>query len=171
MKINLIVAVAQNGAIGINGKLPWDISEDLAYFKRLTIGHPIIMGRKTFESIGRALPDRLNIVISEQENYHDTTTEIISVYSSISQAIDACKSITTDDKAHEIFIIGGTETYRQALAMGIIDRVYLTEIHHDFKGDAFFNIEWIKENFSLKQSVLCHSQKSGLDYSFNVYDR
>jgi dihydrofolate reductase len=130
MKISIIVATSQNLAIGNNGKLPWHLADDLKHFKQTTLKKPIIMGRKTFESIGRPLPQRQNIVISR------TTTEIAGcqVFSSLEHAISA--AIAAVNTANEIMIIGGSEIYKSALP--IANRIYLTKVQCTVKGDAFF---------------------------------
>lgn len=133
MIISLIVAMAQNRIIGRNNKLPWYLPEDLKYFKRVTMGKPIIMGRKTFESIGRPLPGRANIVVTRNEDY---AAEGIKVVHDLEQAKALCESITMIDGQSEAMVIGGAEIYQQAL--GYADRLYLTEVHADVEGDASF---------------------------------
>ncbi len=134
MKISIIVAVAQNGVIGDENRLIWHISEDLRHFKSTTQGHSVVMGRKTFESLGRALPNRENIVITRQ----DITIEGCKVAHSLSQAIDI------SSEQEELFIIGGAQIYEQALS--IADRFYLTIVHHDYSGDTLFP-EWCREDW------------------------
>jgi dihydrofolate reductase len=129
MKLSLIVAVAQNGVIGHNNQLIWHLPNDLKQFKRLTTGHCIIMGRKTFESIGKPLPNRTSIIISRNSDFQ---VEGCITVSSLENAILAAKQIENE----EAFVIGGAEIYR--LALPIIDKIYLTEVHHAFKGDTFF---------------------------------
>jgi len=126
-RISLIVAVARNGVIGKDGKLPWHLPEDLKRFKALTMGHHLIMGRKTWESIGRPLPGRTSVVVTRQSNY---SAPGALVTHSLAAAIEACQG---DD---EIFVIGGAETYREALPRA--DRVYLTEVLADYAGDTWF---------------------------------
>lgn len=132
--LSLIVAMAQNRCIGKDNKMPWHISDDLKRFKALTTGHPVIMGRKTFESIlgygGKALPNRTNIVIS-RSGY--TTPHDALVCESLDDAIAAAREATDRD---EIFIMGGAQIYTQSLAHA--DRLHLTQIHRDVEGDAFF---------------------------------
>ncbi|TGE23842.1 dihydrofolate reductase [Hymenobacter aquaticus] len=126
--IALVVAVADNGVIGRDNQLIWHLPDDLKHFKRLTLNHPIIMGRRTFEAIGRPLPKRRNIVVTRQADWQATGCEAAF---SIADALETAR--TTDEN---IFVIGGGEIYRQALPMA--DTVYLTEVHHDFEGDAVF---------------------------------
>ena len=126
MTISLICAVSQNGVIGVDNKLPWRLPADLKRFKALTIGHHVVMGRKTYESIGRPLPGRTNIVITRSTTFRAAGCLIAS---SLQEALDLCRA------ENEIFIIGGASIYRQS--MEIADRIYLTVIHQDFAGDAF----------------------------------
>ncbi len=126
IKIYHVVAMAQNKVIGKDNKLPWHFSADLKFFKALTTGHTVIMGRKTFESIGRALPNRENFVISRTKRENSGS---LKNFSSIQEAIQA----VTTEKA---FIIGGAEIYKQTIDK--IEGIYLTLIHQDFVGDAFY---------------------------------
>jgi dihydrofolate reductase len=127
--ISLIVAIADNRAIGKNNDLLWHLPDDLKHFKRTTSGHPIIMGRKTFESFGaRPLPKRTNVVITRGNAY--TSAGNLVVVRSLDEALEQVKE---DD---EIFIIGGGEIYKQA--MPLIDRMYLTVVHHQFEADTYF---------------------------------
>ncbi|MFN0117078.1 MAG: dihydrofolate reductase [Elusimicrobiota bacterium] len=128
MSLCLIAAMTDEGVIGKNNQLPWKLSEDLKRFKTLTMGHPIIMGRKTFESIGKPLPGRQNIVITRDPYY---SKEGVVVVSSLEQALKKSHQDSEDQ-----FIIGGAEIYKLALPQ--IQKLFLTIIHHPFKGDAFF---------------------------------
>ncbi len=128
-KISIIAAVAKNNVIGINNTLPWNIPEDLRNFKKLTFGNPIVMGRKTFDSIGKPLPGRRNIVISRNSALKIENCEIAN-------SLDAAIRIAKSQNPDEVFIIGGAQIYEQA--MQFADRLYLTEINQDVKGDAFF---------------------------------
>ncbi|MCU0469712.1 MAG: dihydrofolate reductase [Arcicella sp.] len=129
MKLSLIVAVAENGVIGNNNQLIWHLPNDLKQFKRLTTGHCIIMGRKTFDSIGKPLPNRTSIIISRNADF-----KVIDCFTvdSLEKAI----SIAQEKGETEAFIIGGAEIYRQTLPF--VDKIYLTEVHHSFEGDTFF---------------------------------
>lgn len=129
MKLSIIVAVAENGVIGHNNQLIWHLPEDLKMFKRLTSGHPIIMGRKTFDSIGKPLPNRTSIIITKNPEFQ--IEGCITVHS-LEEAIEAANEI----EENEAFIIGGAEIYR--LALPFADTIYLTEVHHSFEGDTFF---------------------------------
>ena len=127
--VSVIVAVAENGVIGDKNSLLWHISEDLRNFKRVTSGHPVIMGRKTFESLGRPLPNRKNVVITRQ----DIEIEGCEVVHSLEEAIGMFPV------EEEVFVIGGAQIYREALP--IADRFYLTKVHHPYEGDTSFP-EW-----------------------------
>jgi dihydrofolate reductase len=133
MKISLIVAVSQNNVIGRDNQLPWYLPEDLKYFKSVTMGKPLIMGRKTFESIGRPLPGRINIVITRNPSW---TAEGIQIAADINTALAmgerACKTNVSD----EIMVIGGEQIYR--LCIPFAERLYLTRVDASVEGDAFF---------------------------------
>ena len=126
-RICLIAAIAANGVIGSGGALPWRLPEDLKYFKRLTQGHTVVMGRKTWESIGRALPGRRNVVVTRQTGY---VAPEASVAPSLEAALAACAGET------DVYVIGGAELYGAALPLA--DSLLLTEIHRDFAGDTRF---------------------------------
>jgi len=130
---SLIVAVADNGVIGNNNQLPWRISADLKYFKRVTLGKPIIMGRLTYESIGKPLPGRTNIVMTRDTAWQAGGVERAS---DLSEALAIAKKIADDAKLEEVMIIGGATIYREALPQA--DRLYLTRVHTQVEGDAFF---------------------------------
>lgn len=126
-EIALIVARARNGVIGRNNALPWRLRDDLQQFKQRTSGHSIIMGRKTWESLGRPLPNRRHIVVSRQADYH---AEGITVVGSLAAAIDACAGV------ERAFIIGGAEIYAQSLELA--DVLWITEVDAEVEGDAWF---------------------------------
>lgn len=155
--LSLIAAVARNRAVGIENRLPWHLSDDLKYFKATTQGHPIIMGRKTYASIGRPLPGRHNIVMTRNPDWH---ADGVTVVSNLDAAIAAAGDAT------EIFLIGGATLYEIALARA--DRLYLTEIDADFAGDAFFPA-WARDQF---QEVRRETRKcEDFIYHFVVYHR
>jgi len=133
MKISLVWAMAQNRVIGRNNQLPWYLPEDLKYFKRITLGKPVIMGRKTFDSIGKPLPGRTNIVVTRNR---DWSFEGVRIVDSLEAARELCENLAIVDGTEEAMIIGGAEIYRQA--MPLADRLYLTEVHADVEGDATF---------------------------------
>ncbi|GAA3925480.1 dihydrofolate reductase [Hymenobacter algoricola] len=138
--IAIVVATAQNGVIGRDNQLIWHLPADLKHFKQLTTGHPIVMGRRTFDAIGRPLPNRINIVVTRQADWAAPGCEVAY---SVPVALELAATFGED-----IFVIGGGEIYRQALPAA--DVVYLTEVHHDFEGDATFPelspLEWREEN-------------------------
>lgn len=157
MKLSFVVAMSQNRVIGREGKLPWHLPEDLKYFKALTSGHPIVMGRKTYESIGRPLPNRRNIVITRQKDFQAPGIEI---YHSVEEAL------TDLHGESEVFLIGGGELFNLTLPRA--DRLYLTLIEKDIPGDVYFP-EFSPENF---QEISREDHLSGdLPFSFRVYDR
>lgn len=129
MEISLIVAMDGNNLIGDQNRLPWHLPADLKYFKAMTIGKPIIMGRKTFESIGKPLPGRENIIITRNRAYHQDGIHIVH---SLVEAIELAKTLTDT----EMMIIGGAEIFEQALP--ITTRIYLTQIEEKFSGDTYF---------------------------------
>ncbi len=132
VKIAQVVGIAQNGIIGFDGDMPWRLSTDLKRFKTITMGKPIIMGRKTFESIGRPLPGRLNVVVSRGAYKADG----VSSATSIEEAINISREWATENKVDEICIIGGGEIYRQSLPLA--DKLYVTHILAEPKGDTRF---------------------------------
>ena len=127
MRVSLIVATGPSGVIGQQGEIPWHLPADLAHFKRTTMGHPIIMGRKTFESIGRPLPGRRNLVLSRNP---ELLGDGVEGYATPDEVLNACQGET------EVFIIGGSEIY--ALFLSQAQLIYRTEVFGDFVGDAFF---------------------------------
>jgi dihydrofolate reductase len=129
MKISIIAAIAENGAIGLNNKLIWRLSDDLKHFKQLTYGHFIIMGRKTYESIGKALPGRTNIILSRNQSFD---AEDCIIFGSIEEALE----YSAGKNQEEVFVIGGAQIYKETIDMA--DKIYLTKVHANPKGDAFF---------------------------------
>ncbi len=158
--LTLIAALARNGTIGRDNTLPWRIPEDLQRFKALTLGHPVIMGRKTWDSLGRPLPGRLNIVISRDPMYLATGA---TVATSLPQAM----TLATAQAPEEIFIIGGAEIYR--LALPLAQRMQLTQIDADVEGDAHFppfdRTHWCETLREARQT------DDGLRYAFVTYER
>jgi len=159
MTTSIIVAIAKNHAIGKDNKLLWYLPNDLKHFKDVTSGHTVIMGRKTFDSVGKPLPRRRNIVVTRQA----ITIEGCEVVNTIEAALALCA-----DEA-EVFIVGGAEIYRQALHL--TNRIYLTVIDQDFDGDTFFPelnpTEWEeteRENFE-------PDEKNKYSYSFITFER
>lgn len=128
--ISLIVAADENNVIGHHGALPWKLPADMQFFREKTKGHPIIMGRKTYESIGRALPNRLNVVVTRQEGFAAPGCKVVN------SLIDAIGVASYADGNDEIFVIGGGELYREVLPKA--DVVYLTRVHASVEGDTTF---------------------------------
>jgi dihydrofolate reductase len=137
MRLSLIVAMAENRVIGLDGGMPWRISEDLKFFKAVTMGHPIIMGRKTYQSIGSALAGRTNIVITRNRDFEAADAEVVFDLEDALKTGMAYEELWgQDDVTPEVFVIGGAEIYAQAFERA--DRIYLTEIHDWPPGDSFF---------------------------------
>lgn len=133
MILSSIVAMSENRVIGVDNQLPWHLPEDLKYFKRITMGHPIIMGRKTYESIGRPLPGRTNIVVTRQAEWD---AEGVVATHSVDEALQVAARQVASDGVEEAFMIGGEELFRQSLHK--MDRIYLTQVHAHIDGDAYF---------------------------------
>ena len=158
MKLHLIFARAANGAIGQNGAMPWHLPEDLAHFKRTTLGCPVIMGRKTWDSLPprfRPLPGRINVVVTRQENWQ---AEGERVAHSLPQALALC------GEAQDVWIIGGADIYAQALPLA--STAVVTEIDAHFEGDAFapqFGPNWVADKRE------AHVSSTGLRFSFVTY--
>jgi dihydrofolate reductase len=156
----LIAAVAKNGVIGADNRLPWRIPDDLRRFRELTTGHSIIMGRKTWESIGRPLPDRQNIVVTRQRNFQASGAEVVaSLEAALAAAI----------MPEPVFVIGGEALYREALPLA--NRLYVTEIHQDFPGDAHFpgyaRSAWRETLREVRRTDI----PDGFDFAFTAYER
>ena len=133
VRLALIWAMSENRVIGKDNGLPWRLSADLRHFKATTLGKPVVMGRKTFESIGRPLPGRTNIVITRQAGY---LPEGVTVVKDVASALDAGRAAAEANDVSEVMVIGGAEIY--ALMLEHAQRLYITEIHAAFEGDAFF---------------------------------
>lgn len=133
MRIALIVALSDNRVIGRNNQMPWHLPEDLKYFKRVTMGKTILMGRKTFESIGRPLPGRTNVVITRQRTWQ---ADGVRVVHSLSEGLELATSLSLIDANEEVIVIGGAQIYRETLPRA--QRLYLTEVHAQIEGDTFF---------------------------------
>ena len=160
MILSLIAAVSKNNVIGNNNKLIWHLPADLKYFKTMTTGHTVIMGRKTFDSIGKPLPNRRNLIVTRQENF---IAEGCEIFNDLQQAIDACTG------EEEVFIVGGAEIYKQSIE--VADKIYLTRIDKVFEGDAYFpefNLsEWRLANYARHHA----DEKNQYDYSFSEFER
>jgi dihydrofolate reductase len=167
MDIALIVAMAQNGVIGRNNQLPWRLPEDLRYFKKTTMGKPVIMGRKTFESIGKPLPGRTNIVISTQKNI--LLPEGVRLAQSVNEAMSIAESIGLIDGVNEVMVIGGEQIY--ALFMPSAKRIYLTKVHANVDGDAYFS-SFVERDWSkVSEDFFEASENNPYDYSFCVLEK
>jgi dihydrofolate reductase len=159
MGLSLIWAMGHNQVIGIDNKLPWHLPAELAYFKKVTMGHPIIMGRRTFESIGRPLPGRTNIVLTRDRTF---TAEDIVVVHSAPQVIEQYSNLGA-------FVIGGTQVYRQFFP--VAERLYITMIEQDFEGDEYFpEIDWSKWRL-IDEHMGLQNEKNPYVYSFKVFDK
>ncbi len=160
MKISLIVAASANGVIGVDGELPWHLPDDFRFFKQVTMGKPIVMGRRTWESIGRPLPGRQNIVITRQSGFEAPGASVVD---SPEAAVEAVND------ADEVMIIGGGEIYRRFLPMA--DRVYLTRVDADIEGDTFFpaleDSEWKVESSEAHAT----DERHAYAFEFRVYSR
>jgi len=160
MKLSLIWAMDCNRLIGNNNALPWSLPADMQWFRKQTIGKPILMGRKTFESIGKPLPKRTNIILSRQK---DLTIEGCIV----AQSLEAAKAAVPD--ANELMVIGGAEIYK--LLLPHADRLYITHIKDHFKGDAWFP-DLNLDDWQLKYHENHHKdEKNTSDYHFDIWER
>jgi len=161
-KISAIVAMSENHVIGDDNQLPWHLPADLKHFKTITSGHPILMGRKTYESIGRPLPNRTNIIITRNASYEAPGCIVVQ---SINEAVESAASLGSN----EIFIIGGAEVYKQLLPN--IERIYLTIVHDVFDGDAFFP-EFNANDWIEKEKVKHDADENNeYAYSFILMER
>jgi dihydrofolate reductase len=133
MTISMIAAVARNGVIGAHNTIPWRLPSDFAFFKRTTMGKPLVMGRKTFESIGKPLPGRINMVVTRQQGYQP---EGVLVFSSLAAALDHAGAMAAADGGDEVFIGGGAEIYAEA--MPLADRLYITHVDLAPEGETRF---------------------------------
>ena len=166
MQLSIMVAAASNGVIGRNNSLPWHLPGDLQYFKRVTMGKPVVMGRKTFESIGRPLPGRTNVVVSRDPHY---AAEGVKVVASLDAALELAADIATINGVDELVVIGGEQIYREALPMA--QRLYLTEVHADVQGDAVLPpIRW-DEWREISRERHAANGSNPYDYSFVVFER
>ena len=167
--LSLIVAVAQNNAIGRNNELLWHISEDLKYFKSTTTGHPVIMGRKTYESIGRPLPGRRNIVVTrgtiETPEIKNTQTTSFEVANNLSEIISVAKN-----SENEFFVMGGGELYKQTFNSA--DKLYITKIYAEAEGADTFFPEVLEQDWEIDtQMERMTEEENNIDFQFIVYKR
>jgi len=166
IKISIIAAVADNGVIGNGGEIPWYLPSDFAYFKRVTIGKPIIMGRKTFDSIGKPLPKRTNIIVSNQQDYQPDNVIVIN---SLEAAIEHAKTIANADNVDEIMIIGGARIYQQS--MKLADFLYISHVESSPKGDSFFPLINVKEWKLVEQPEVEKSDMDTACYKVSIYQK
>ena len=160
LKISLIVAMDKNRVIGKDNDIPWRISSDWEYVKNTTKGHAIILGRKNLQSIGRALPDRRNIILTRDKNFNFKDCEIAH---SIEAAFKLCEN------EEEVFIFGGEQIY--VMFLPYVEKMYVTKIHHEFEGDTFFPVvnfdDW--KEVSVEKGI--KDEKNPYDYYFHIYER
>ena len=157
-RIYLVAAVAKNGVIGADGRLPWHLPEDLKHFKNLTLGHPIIMGRRTWESLGKPLPGRENIVVSRKAGFE-------APGASVAATLEAAVALCTGEPV--AFVIGGAEIY--AAALPLADGLALTQIARDYEGDTHFP-EWDRNAWRVAQKET-HTSADGVRFDFVLYER
>lgn len=160
MIISLIAAVAKNRVIGNRGQITWRLPADLKHFKMVTLGHPIIMGRRTYESIGRPLPERTNIVVTRDPKYRASGCVVVA---SLEDAFRAAGD------AEEVFIIGGGEIYRQALPLA--EKLYITSVEAEPEGDVFFPEINPDEWRIVSREDHLKDERNQYDYSFLVYEK
>ena len=162
MTVSLIVAVSSNGVIGRDGGLPWHLPADLKHFKRTTMGHHLIIGRRTWDEVGKPLPGRTMVVVTRSRNFAPEGAQVVR---SVEDAIE----LAVED--NEIFIGGGSQIYRIALARDLVDRIYLTRIHADVEGDTFFP-ELDLDGWELSSEEHYKAdEKNEFDYSFLINER
>jgi dihydrofolate reductase len=159
LKISLIAAIAQNNAIGLNNQLIWHLPADLLFFKKTTLNCTIIMGRKTFDSIGKALPKRKNIIISSNLNFNAPGCLVVQ---NLQEAIAQADS-------EEIFIVGGASIYEQS--MQIADKLYITHVHHTFEADTFFPKIDLKIWHNTSKEDHFKDEKHAYDFSIVTYEK
>ncbi len=166
MRLAMIAAQSLNRVIGINNKLPWYLPGDLKYFKQVTLGKPIVMGRKTFESIGKPLPGRTNIVITRDTAWDHPGVRVVH---GLDEGIELAESLALIDGVDEAVVIGGAEIY--SLCLPRADRLYLTQVHAEVNGDAFFPALTASEWDEVGREDFKADGPNPYDYSFIVMDR
>lgn len=159
--ISFIVAMDQNQVIGKDNQLPWHLPADLAYFKRVTIGKPILMGRKTHESIGRVLPGRENIIVTRNLNYQSSTCTVIHDLKDVQKL--------SSNLNQELCVIGGAELFHELLSSA--DKLYITHIHHEFEGDTYFPEIDFGEWKVISREEGLKDEKNPYNYEYVVYTR
>lgn len=166
VRIAMIAGVAENGVIGSEQTIPWRVPSDMAFFKQTTMGKPIVMGRKQFETVGRPLPGRANIVVTRQKDYHP---EGVMVVHSVDAAIDEARSIAEADGVDEIMIIGGGELYAQLMARA--DRLYISHIDLAPAGDVLFPAIAPEQWVVVDLPEVAPSPRDEASYRVKVYER
>lgn len=162
LSVSAILAMDKNQLIGKGGSLPWHLPADLQHFKKMTLNHPIIMGRKTYLSIGKPLPGRTNIIVT-----HDITFEAAGCI--VTHSPEEALSTANAKNEGEVFIIGGAEIYK--VFMPYIQRFYITQIDHEFIGDTYFN-NWKKNEWQeIEKTHYFPDEKNPYAYSFSIYER
>jgi dihydrofolate reductase len=159
MSISFIFAMDRNRAIGVNNTLPWHLPGDLKFFKSVTMGHPILMGRKTYESIGKPLPGRRNIILTQNPEFQAEGCEVIH---SVQEAVDEFHD-------QELFVIGGAEIFR--LFTSVVDRMYITHIEHEFEADTFMTELDLSEWTLVSSEQGERNEKNPYEYYFRIYQR
>ncbi len=159
MTVTIVVAISENHVIGKDNKLLWYLPNDLKHFKDITTGHTVIMGRKTYESVGKPLPKRRNIIITRQDIKIEGCEVVNSIEAALKLAIGE----------EEVFIVGGAEIYKQAMLL--TDRIYLTIVHKEFDGDSFFPEINLNEWKAVSREDHGPDEKNSLPYSFITYEK
>ncbi|MFQ3229323.1 dihydrofolate reductase [Reinekea sp.] len=166
MRVSMIWAMAENNVIGRDNKLPWHLPNDLKYFKQITTGKPVIMGRKTYDSIGRPLPNRTNIVITRDTRFN---AEGVKVVNSLDDAIELAEATCLVNAQEEVIVMGGAEIYKLCLPRA--DRLYVTLVHAEVEGDAYFPAIDLSHYREVKREFFDKDGPNPFDYSFCVFDR
>jgi dihydrofolate reductase len=164
MEIIAIAAIGQNGELGRDNQLLWSIPEDMKFFKETTTGHTVIMGRKTFESIGRPLPNRNNLILTSNAKNEDNNEEKRLFF--FSNIMDLLTFAKHDLNPEKLFVIGGGEVYK--IMLGVCWKLYLTRVNASFEADTLFPIDQINEWFTLEKKQTYHNGE--YDYSIETYD-
>ena len=166
MKLAVICAMSENRIIGRSNELPWHLPGDLKYFKQTTLGSPIIMGRKTWESIGRPLPGRSNIVVSRN---NQLTIEQAQTADSLTGAIKLAREIAVPDNVSEVFVIGGAKLYKEAFPLA--DRLYLTRVHAEVEGDTYLEGFKEKDWIEISRETFNAADHEGHNYSICILEK
>lgn len=168
--LSMIIAAAENRVMGKDNQMPWHLPNDLQYFKRSTMGKPMIMGRKTYESLGKPLPGRPHIIITRQTNYQaPNANEQVQVVTNLADAIIAAQALVADTEEQEVMVIGGAEIC--SLAFPQTERLYLTQVHAEVDGDVYFPEFNPNEWREVSREDYQASDNNPYDYSFIVFER